>query len=149
MKASNFKTGLLNGTSIPLGTTAILTITGTKSVTFEDDENPTLIVMTDYQGGKGFPCNQDRLDVLLTALDDETDSWVGRQLRAWQGGAQYKGKKTPSLKIAVIPLKGERDPNMPPAPPPPTDSDFGDNMLPEGVVDDADEGRDYGRRYLP
>src|SRR6516225_5761149 len=106
MKASAFKTGLLNGTSIPLGKRVRATIVGVESTALDGETKESLLVKTDYEGGKDFACNQDRLDTLITGISDETSDWAGREILMWQDKARFKGKHVASLKISVVPLNG-------------------------------------------
>jgi hypothetical protein len=98
MKARNFLGSYLQQEDIPEPTT--VTITSSKSVTFEDDDKEKLALYFE-ELEKGMICNATNINLLIALLgSDETDDWVGKQVTLYVDPTiMFGGKKVGGIRI--------------------------------------------------
>lgn len=93
--AAAFATGSFKAEDIPQDG-LVLTVRGVESRVFDDKAK---LFLAFEETGKTLALNQTRLAVMRGTLGDETDEWIGKQIKLLPGVTEFKGKRVGCVTI--------------------------------------------------
>jgi hypothetical protein len=109
-----FNSNWFNAKDFDNGLVVEATIVSAGPHTFAQSGDTALTIRTDYMG-KGVVLNKARNVALTTAYGPNTDNWIGKQIRLFQGDTLYQGK--PEKCVVVDPILQDRIASPAPAKP--------------------------------